>query len=55
MMGPMEIHDYIVLVNKFHLVDDCNRKLAVAKLEVYKKKFVPHGQKFKQQPLKKLF
>ena len=37
-VGPMEISDYAVLVNKCHLVEDCNWKLAIIRLEAYKKK-----------------
>ena len=51
----MEIRDYAALVNKCCLVEDYNRKLAVARLEAYKKKLAPQGHKFKQQPLKKQF
>ena len=54
-VGPMEICDYAMLVNKCLLVEDCNCKLAMAKSEMYKKKLVPQGQKFKQQPPKKPF
>ena len=54
-VGPMEIRDYTALVNKGYLVEDCNRKLAVARFEAYKKKLAPQGQKFKPQPSKKSF
>ena len=37
-VGPMEIRDYAALVKKCRLVEDCNRKLAVARSEAYKKK-----------------
>ena len=46
-IGPMEIHDYAALVNKCHLVEDCNRKLAMTRSKAYKKKLVLQGQKFK--------
>ena len=46
-VGPMEIRGYAALVNKCRLVEDCNRKLAVARFEAYKKKLAPQGQKFK--------
>ena len=36
-VGPMEIRDYAALVNKCCLVEDCNRKLSVARSKAYKK------------------
>ena len=51
----MEIRDYTALINKCHLVEDYNRKLAVARSEAYKKKLALQGQKFKPEPLKKSF
>ena len=40
-VGPIEIHDYVTLVNKCRLVEDWNHKLIVAKLKAYKKKLAP--------------
>ena len=54
-VGPMEICDYAALVNKCRLVEDCNRKLSMARSEAYKKKLALQGQKFKSQPPKKPF
>ena len=42
-IGPMEIREYAALVNKCRLVEDCNRKLSMARSEAYKKKLVPQG------------
>ena len=42
-VGPMEIRDYAMLVNKCHLVEDCNCKLSMARSKAYKKKLAPQG------------
>ena len=49
LVAPIEIWVYVALVNKSRLVDECNNKLAVARSDAYKKKLVPHRQKFKPQ------
>ena len=40
-IGSMEIRDYATLVNKCRFIEDCNKKLVVAKLEAYKKRLAP--------------
>ena len=45
LVGLMDIHGYTALANKCYLVENCNRKLAVARSEAYKKKLAPHKDK----------
>ena len=47
-IGPMEIHDYVALVNKCRSVEDGNCKLVLAKSKAHKTKLVPQEQNFKQ-------
>ena len=43
-MGPMEIRNFTTLVNKCRLVEECNRKLKLAKFDAHKKSMAPDTQ-----------
>ena len=44
LMALLEIRSYVTLVNKSHIVEDCNGKLAFQRLEAHKRKQVTQGQ-----------
>ena len=48
-IGPIEIRDFPTLVNKCQLVEDCNKKLVVARSTSsnFKKGLAPQGPRFK--------
>ena len=48
-IGPMEIRDFATLVNKCRLVEDCNKKLTIARStgSNFKRGLAPQGPRFK--------
>ena len=37
-MAPLEIRNYVALVNKCRIVEDCTKRLALERFEAYKRK-----------------
>ncbi|KAK7350011.1 hypothetical protein VNO77_08020 [Canavalia gladiata] len=54
-VGPMEPKDFARLVNKSRLSEECNRKLATAKTEAFRRRMAPQGIPFKPKFMKKPF
>ena len=55
-VGPIEIWNFATLVNKCKLVEECNKKLKLAKSNAHRKRMAPDTQDFGDTlPLKKQF
>ena len=54
-VGPMEICDYATLVNKCCLVEDSNRKLAVARLKLTRRSWRRKGRSSSPNPRRSCF
>ena len=52
-VAPLEIRNYVALVNKSRVVEECNRKLAIQRSEAHKRRQASQGQHPKQPQQKK--
>ena len=54
-VGPLEIRDYVALLNKSRLVEDCNKKLDIAKAkrDATKKRQASPNQGLEEAPYPK--